>query len=53
VLKSVEAFMHRIDRHEWSRCTHCGECRFVPTAPIAPAPVRLLHLGGAAVVVIR
>jgi hypothetical protein len=52
VLKSAETFMHRIDRHEWSCCTHCGKRRFVPTAPIAPAPVRLLHLGGTAVVVI-
>jgi len=46
VVESVEAFMHRIDRHEWSRCPHCGKGQFVPTAPIAPAPVRLLHLRG-------
>ena len=46
VVESVEAFMRRIDRHEWSRCPHCGKGRFVPTAPIAPAPMRLLHLRG-------
>lgn len=46
VLESVEAFMGRINRLEWSRCTHCGKGQFVPTAPIAPAPVRLLHLRG-------
>ena len=46
VVESVEAFMRRIDRHEWSRCPHCGKGQFVPTAPIAPAPVRLLHLRG-------
>jgi hypothetical protein len=46
VVESVEAFMRRIDRHEWSRCPHCGKGRFVPTAPIAPAPVRWLHLRG-------
>jgi hypothetical protein len=46
VVESVQAFMHRIDRLEWSRCPHCGKGQFVPTAPIAPAPVRLLHLRG-------
>ena len=46
VVESVEAFMRRIDRHEWSRCPHCGKGQFVPTAPIAPAPLRLLHLRG-------
>jgi len=46
VVESVAAFMHRIDRIEWSRCPHCGKGQFVPTAPIAPAPVRLLHLRG-------
>ena len=46
VVESVEAFMHRIDRHEWSRCPHCGKGQFVSTAPITPAPVRLLHLRG-------
>ena len=44
VVESVEAFMHRIDRHEWSRCPHCGKGQFVPTASIAP--VRSLHLRG-------
>ncbi len=37
VLESVEAFMRRIDRHEWSRCPYCGKGQFVSTAPIAPA----------------
>ena len=46
VVESVEAFMRRIDRHDWSRCPHCAKGQFVPTAPIAPAPVRLLHLRG-------
>lgn len=46
VVESVEAFMHRIDRHEWSRCSHCGKGQFVPTAPIAPAPVRVPPLRG-------
>jgi hypothetical protein len=46
VVESVEAFMRRIDRHEWSRCPHCGKGQFVPTAPIAPAPLRLPHLRG-------
>jgi hypothetical protein len=46
VVESLEAFMRRIDRHQWSRCPHCGKGRFVPTAPIVPAPVRLLHLRG-------
>ena len=44
VVESVQAFLHRIDRHELLRCTHCGKGQFVPTASIAPAPVRLLHL---------
>jgi len=46
VVESVQAFMHRIHRLEWLRCPHCGKGQFVPTAPIAPAPVRLLHLRG-------
>lgn len=46
VVESIEAFMHRVDRLQWSRCPHCGKGRFVPTAPVAPAPVRLLHLRG-------
>jgi hypothetical protein len=46
VVESVQAFMRRIDRHEWSRCPHCDKGQFVPTAPIAPAPVRWLHLRG-------
>jgi len=46
VVESVEAFMRRIDRHEWSRCPHCGKGQFVPTASIVPAPMRLLYLRG-------
>ena len=46
VVESVEAFMHRIDRIEWSCCPHCGNGRFVPTAPIVPTPLRLPHLRG-------
>jgi Putative transposase/Transposase zinc-binding domain len=46
VVESVEAFMHRIERHEYLRCTHCGRGQFVPTSPIAPVPLRLLHLRG-------
>jgi hypothetical protein len=45
VVESVQAFMHRIQRHEYLRCTHCGGGQFVPTASIAPAPLRL-HLRG-------
>jgi hypothetical protein len=46
VVESVDAFMRRIDRLDWMRCPRCGKGRFVPTASIAPAPVRLLHLRG-------
>jgi len=46
VVESVEAFMRRIERHEHLRCPHCGKGQFMPTAPIAPAPLRLLHLRG-------
>ncbi len=46
VVESVEAFMRRIDRLEWSRCAHCGTGQFVPTASIAPAPVRVPPLRG-------
>jgi hypothetical protein len=44
VPESVEAFIGRINRLECLRCPHCGNGRFVPSAPIAPAraapPVR-------------
>ena len=40
VVESVAAFMCRIDRIEWMRCPHCGQGAFVPTAAIAPTPVR-------------
>jgi hypothetical protein len=46
VMESVQAFMRRIQRHEYLRCTHCGRGQFVPTAPIVPVPLRLLHLRG-------
>jgi hypothetical protein len=46
VVESVEAFMRRIDQHQRLRCQHCGNGQFVPTAPIAPAPLPLLHLRG-------
>ena len=46
VVESVQAFMHRIQRHAYLRCTHCGRGQFVPTAAIAPVPLRLLHLRG-------
>ena len=38
VVESLEAFMRRINRLECARCPHCGTGRFVPSAPIAPAP---------------
>ena len=46
VVESVEAFIRRIEQHERLRCPHCGRGRFVPTAPIAPVPLPLLHLRG-------
>jgi hypothetical protein len=46
VVESVQAFMHRIDRHQYLRCRHCGTGQFVPTAAILPAAVRLLYLRG-------
>ena len=46
VVESVEAFMRRIDQHQRLRCPHCAKGRFVPTAPIAPVPLPLLHLRG-------
>jgi hypothetical protein len=39
VVESVEAFMGRINRLECLRCPHCGNGRFVPSAPIAPVRV--------------
>ncbi len=46
VVESVEAFMRRIDQHQRLRCQHCGKGRFVPTAPIAPVALPLIHLRG-------
>ena len=46
VVESVQDFMQRIQRHEYMRCTHCGRGQFVPTAAIAPVPLRLPHLRG-------
>jgi len=45
VLESVEAFMRRINRLDSMRC-ECAKGQFVPTAPIAPAPLHMLHLRG-------
>jgi hypothetical protein len=41
VVESVAAFMRRIDRAEWARCPHCGQGAYVPTAAIAPTPLRV------------
>ena len=46
VVESVEAFLRRIDQYQRLRCPHCGRGQFVPTAPIAPVPLPLLHLRG-------
>ena len=46
VVESVQAFMQRIDRHEYLRCPHCGNGQFVPTGAIARVPLHLLHLRG-------
>ena len=46
VVESVQAFMRRVDRHEYLRCPDCGRGQFVPTAPIAPVRLRLPHLRG-------
>jgi hypothetical protein len=46
VVESVEAFMRRIDQYQRLRCPHCGKGQFMPTAPIAPVPLPLLHLRG-------
>ena len=46
LVESVETFMRRIDQHQRLRCPHCGRGQFVPTAPIAPVPLPLLHLRG-------
>lgn len=46
VVESVAAFMRRIDRIDWARCTHCGSGAFVPTAAIAPTPIRFAFSRG-------
>ena len=46
VVESVQAFMRRIERHDYLRCPHCNRGQFVPTASIARVPLRLLHLRG-------
>jgi len=46
VLESIDAFMRRIGQYQRLLCPHCGKGQFVPTAPIAPAPLPLLHLRG-------
>jgi hypothetical protein len=45
-VESVAAFMHRIDRIGWARCTHCGKGAFVPTAAIAPTRAGVPHPRG-------
>lgn len=39
VVESVQAFLQRIDRHAYLRCTHCDNGQFVPTASISPVRV--------------
>ncbi len=46
VVESVEAFMRRINRIEWARCTRCGQGAFVPAAAIAPTPIRFTFSRG-------
>jgi hypothetical protein len=46
VVESVAAFMHRIGRAEWARCTHCGQGAYVPTAAIAPTRACASHPRG-------
>jgi hypothetical protein len=41
VVESVVDFMRRIDHVEWARCPHCGQGAYVPTAAIAPTPLRV------------
>lgn len=41
VVESVAAFMQRVDRLQWMRCPQCGNGAFVPTAAIAPMPIRV------------
>ena len=41
VVESVADFMRRIDHGEWARCPHCGQGAYVPTAAIAPTPLRV------------
>jgi hypothetical protein len=36
VVESVAEFMRRIDSIEYLQCPHCGEGKFLRTAPIAP-----------------
>jgi hypothetical protein len=46
VMESVAAFMQRIDRVEWARCPHCDQGAYVPTAAIAPMPLRAARSRG-------
>ena len=41
VVESVAAFLRRIERIAWTRYPHCGHGTFVPTAAMAPTPIRL------------
>ena len=36
ITATVEDFLQRVGRAEWTRCPHCHEGRFVPTAAIPP-----------------
>jgi hypothetical protein len=40
------AARRQVEQHQRLRCLHCGKGRFVLGAPIAPAPLPLLHLRG-------
>jgi hypothetical protein len=41
VVESVDAFMRRVARIDWTRCPTCATGQFVVLEAIAPAPVRL------------
>ncbi len=38
ITATVEVFLQRVGRAECSRCSHCNDGRFVPTAAIPPLP---------------
>ena len=45
-IESVEEFIGRINRIEWLRCKHCAIGRLIPSAPLAPVPLRWPPLRG-------